>query len=270
MANTDTYYSFDESFEPAGEKYPSRSFSTLSDLSKWLYTLLDPQGELSETLVAKARDLVSKKNNQFNRIAAVCRYVQGVRYLAAGGAYKPRPASEVFASGYGDCKDKANLLRTMLHSVGVEAWLAAINTREADAFTDRPRLDRFNHFVIGIRVSIRVKAESVAKYPPFGALLFFDPTDERIPLGRLPAHEFGIQALIVAGENGRLVRLPSRQVAPPAGRRRELSASADNGTTAGRVELSRGAAAAASRGLRNSGNLPKKKPAVARKVPVKR
>jgi hypothetical protein len=101
----------------------------------------------------------------------------------------------------------------MLRSVGVEAWLAAINTGElGHVSTDRPSLGQFDHVIAPIRVSDRVQAESVAKYRAFGRLLFFDPTDEEIPFGRLPAREFGIQALIVAGENGKLVRMPSPQV----------------------------------------------------------
>jgi hypothetical protein len=116
----------------------------------------------------------------------------------------------------------------------------------------------------------------VAKYLTFGRLLFFDPTDRHIPFGRLPSRDFGIQALIVADENGQLVRMPSPQVAHPADRRRDLIPSADGDTTAHVGECNRDATVVVNRNFRTSGNLPKnvpnlhrKKPHLARKIPVR-
>jgi hypothetical protein len=274
MRKPDPYCAFDESWEPAGEKYQGRSFSSWDDVSKWLAKLLDPHAVPSETLAAKARDLVSNKHKEFDRIEAIGRYVQGLSYVATGRAHRPNPASQVFANGYGDCKDKANLLRTMLRSVGVEAWLVAINTRElGHIFADRPSLGQFDHVIIAIRVSGKVQAESVAKYPAFGRLLFFDPTDGHIPFGRLPARDFGIQALLVAGENGKLVRVPSPQAARPAERRRDLTHSAENDTPAHAGDCKGGSTAVADHSFRNSRSLPKnlskKKPLIVRKIPVR-
>ena len=279
MAMTDSYCAFDESWEPAGEKYERRSFSSWSDVSKWLNKLFDAQAVSTEPLTDKARDLFSSKRKEFDRIAAIGRYVQDLSNLDTGGRHRPHSASQVFASGYGDCKDKANLLRTMLRSVGVEAWLAAINTGElGSVVADRPSLGQFDHVIVAIQVSDKVKAESVAKYRTFGRLLFFDPTDKHVPFGRLPAHDFGIQALMVADENGKLVRMPSPHVAHPADRRRDLIRSADGDTTAhvGECNGDATAAAVANQSLRRSGNspknvpnLPKKKPLLPRKIPVR-
>jgi hypothetical protein len=277
MAKTDPYCAFDESWEPAGEKSQRRSFLSWNEVSKWLSKLMDQQAVASEPLAAKARDLVSSKHKEFDQIAAIGRYVQGLSNVDTGGAHRPHVASQVFVDGFGDCKDKANLLRTMLRSVGVEAWLAAINTGELGYVSaDQPSLGQFDHVIVAIRVSDRVQAESVAKYRTFGRLLFFDPTDKHIPFGRLPALDFGIQALIVAGENGKLVRMPSPQVAHPAVRRRDLTPSADSDTTAHVGECNGDATVVANRSFRSSGslpknvpNLPKKKPLLARKIPAR-
>jgi hypothetical protein len=274
MTKPDPYCVFDESWEPAGEKYQGRSFSSWNDVSTWLNKLLDPEAVPSEALAAKARDLVSDKRKEFDRIEAIGRYVQGLSYVATGRAHRPNPAPQVFANGYGDCKDKANLLRTMLHSVGVEAWVAAINTRElGHIFAERPSLGQFDHVIVAIRVSDKLKAESVAKYRAFGRLLFFDPTDGHIPFGRLPASDFGIQALIVAGENGKLVRMPSPRVAHPAERRRDLIPSAKNDTPAHAGDCNGGATAVADHSFRNPRSLPKnlskKKPLIVRKIPFR-
>jgi hypothetical protein len=274
MTKTDPYSAFDESWEPAGEKYQPRSFSSWNEVSKWMNNVMDPQAVPSEPLAAKARDLVSNHHKEFDRIEAIGRYVQGLSYLATGGAHRPQPASQVFANSYGDCKDKANLVRTMLRSVGVEAWLAAINTGESGhAFADRPSLGQFDHVIVAIRVSDKVRAESVAKYRAFGRLLFFDPTDEHVPFGQLPARDLGIHALIVAAENGKLVRMPSPRVAHPAEHRRDQPPTAENDTTAHVGECSRSATAVTSHSFRSPRSLPenlsKKKPLVVRKVPFR-
>ena len=277
MPKTDPYCAFDESWEPAGEKYQGRSLSSWNDISKWMNRLFDPQAVPSEPLVAKAMELVSDNHKELDRIAAIGRYVQGLSNVDTGRAERPNPASQTFANGYGDCKDQANLLRTMLRSVGVEAWLAAMNTRElGNVCEDRPSLGQFDHVIVAIRVSAKVQAESVAKYPTFGRLLFFDPTDKHTRFGRLPASDFGIQVLLVAAENGTLVRLPSPRVPHPINRRRNLTPSADSDTTAQVGEPNEDSTVVANRRFRGSGsmpknvpNLPKKKPLLARKIPVR-
>jgi hypothetical protein len=165
----------------------------------------------------------------------------------------------------------------MLRSVGVEAWLAAINTRGmGEIFADRPGLDQFDHVIVAIRVSAQIRAESVAKYRPFGRLLFFDPTDQHTPFGHLPPRDFGIQALILADENGQLVPMPSPHVAHSADPIRDLLPSADRGTTAHVGEHNADATVVANRSIRSSRsvpkdvpNFPKQKPRLARKIPAR-
>jgi hypothetical protein len=45
--------------------------------------------------------------------------------------------------------------------------------------------------------------------PKLGKLLFFDPTDPFTPIGEIPVHEQASLALIVAGDNGSLKRMPA-------------------------------------------------------------
>ena len=78
MRKPDPYCAFDESWEPAGEKYQPRSFSSWNEVSKWMNNVMDPQAVPSEPLAAKARDLVSNHHKEFDRIEAIGRYVQGL------------------------------------------------------------------------------------------------------------------------------------------------------------------------------------------------
>jgi transglutaminase-like putative cysteine protease len=48
-----------------------------------------------------------------------------IRYVAIElgiGAQQPHPASDVFTKRYGDCKDKATLLSSILKEIGVDSY----------------------------------------------------------------------------------------------------------------------------------------------------
>ena len=76
-----------------------------------------------------------------------------VRYVAIElgiGGYQPHPASEVFSHRYGDCKDKATLLSTMLKEIGIESYYVLINTeRGSVTAATLPNLE-FNHAILAI------------------------------------------------------------------------------------------------------------------------
>ena len=80
-----------------------------------------------EALAAKTKTLTAGAKTEIDRIRAVGEYAQSVRYVSIqtgigrGGGYRPHAAIDVFAKSYGDCKDKANLMRAMLKVVGIVA-----------------------------------------------------------------------------------------------------------------------------------------------------
>ena len=55
------------------------------------------------------------------------------------------PRRTCLQNEYGDCKDKANLFNTLLHSVGIEAHLVLV-PRFSQAHEDLPGLS-FNHAI---------------------------------------------------------------------------------------------------------------------------
>ncbi len=67
------------------------------------------------------------------------------------GGYQPHPAADVFKNKYGDCKDKATLLITMLGHIGLRGYPALVGTRgdiEADPKT--PTLATFDHMIVAL------------------------------------------------------------------------------------------------------------------------
>ncbi|MEK7830154.1 MAG: transglutaminase domain-containing protein, partial [Acidobacteriota bacterium] len=189
--------------------------------------LNDPQSAFSEPMAAKARELTASAKTEFERIQAVGRYAQSVNYisiqidLGKGGGYRPHLATDVFAKNYGDCKDKANLMRAMLKSLGIESYPVVIYSGDPNRVQPEwPSPQQFNHCIIAVKVGDATDAATVIKHPQLGRLMIFDPTDDDTPVGDLPDHEQGSYALIAAGEAGDLVKMPST---PPEANRMERS-----------------------------------------------
>jgi hypothetical protein len=100
---------------------------------------------------------------------------------------EPHTADAVFRAGYGDCKDKATLLRALLRAVNIDSQYVLVRT------ADRGHLDRdacgpdeFNHVIL--------RAEL-----PAGPI-FLDPSVEHAPPGVLAPTVAGADALLVRGD----------------------------------------------------------------------
>ena len=221
------------SYIPARRELPG--FDDWPSVSRWLATLADPQAAAHATLTAKTKELTASAGSELDRIRAIARYVQRVQYISIqtgigrGGGYKPHAAIEVFTKNYGDCKDKANLMRTMLASIGLRAFLVTAYSGDPTYVrTEWPSPQQFNHAIVAVLVGADTKASAVLDHGGLGRLLFFDPTDEQTPLGELPLHLQGSQGLIVSADGGPLVRMPlSNAEANPTTRRVEASVTAD-------------------------------------------
>jgi hypothetical protein len=219
-------------FGTAGEQ-PHGQFASWADVAGWLATLAQPSQTLSESLAATARELVSGAPTELEKIRAIGRFVQRIQYvsiqtgLGRGGGYQPRPASQTLDKRYGDCKDKANLMRALLAAVGIKAHLVAIYSGDPRYVREEwPSPQQFNHCIIAIVLGQATGVEAVITHPVHGRLLFFDPTDERGRVGELPLSEQGSLALLqVSG--GTLERMP---VLPAADSRldRSVEASLDS------------------------------------------
>lgn len=209
-------------FPPAGQEVPfAVSFASWEAVSAWLARLNEPSVVSDAALQQKSTELGG--GSELERLRAVGEFAQKINYvsvqtgLGRGGGYQPHAATEVFAKSYGDCKDKANLMRTMLKELGVDAYPVAIYSGDPNYVReDWPSPEQFNHAIIAIKVSDDIDLPAVLEHPELGRLLFFDPTDELTPLGYLPEHEQNSWALLVDPEHGGLVRAPST---PPSANR---------------------------------------------------
>jgi hypothetical protein len=206
---------------PPGDTQPTsfRPFATWIEVSEWLTNLHDPQATPNEALTQKTLQLTSQAKTELDKIRVIGQYVQSIKYIAIaigvsrGGGMRPRPATEVFAKSYGDCKDKANLMRAMLKIVGINSFPVAIYSGDPEYVRESwASPHQFNHCIIAVKIGDETQAATVIAHPKLGRLLIFDATDDDTPVGDLPSHEQGSLALIIAGADGSLARMP---VTPP-------------------------------------------------------
>ena len=198
---------------------PIKTFSNWADVAAWMSELEDPQVIVDDAMARKAYELTALAKTEFEKIRAIAQYVQNIRYISIqtgtgrGGGYRPRASNEVFAKSYGDCKDKANLMRAMLKVVGIVAIPVSIYSGDANYVrVSWPSPHQFNHCIIAVKVSDQTQVSTIIQHPTLGRLLIFDPTDEETPIGDLPSHLQGSLSLIDSKGENDLVRMP---VTPP-------------------------------------------------------
>ena len=167
--------------------------SSWPQAAKLLTELNEGQAEPNEAITAKAKALTEGATSELDKIRALGRFAQQVNYvsiqvnISRGGGYRPHEAPQVFQKLYGDCKDKANLMRALLKAIGITAYPVAIYSGDrTHVSAEWPSLGVFNHAISAIRVGPETNVPAVLDHPKMGRLLFFDPTDPYVPAGFLP------------------------------------------------------------------------------------
>jgi hypothetical protein len=214
-------------FPPTDNRAGLQGLRDWTAVSTWLTPLVDPPAAVTDPIRKKATELTANAPTELDKIKAIAAFVQKTSYvevalnLSKAGGYTPRKAEETLARNYGDCKDKATLMRALLKAVGIDSWLEVISAN------DRTRVrsewaspQQFNHAIVAVKVSPEVKIPTVIDAGALGRLLIFDPTDPITPVGDLPDDEQGSHALVIAGAQGALITMP---VLPPAANRIESS-----------------------------------------------
>lgn len=200
-------------YGPADAK--GKTFADWKAVSTWATPFYDSQVIVDDNVAAKARELTANAKTELEFIQAIGTFVQNLQYISIdigvgyGNGYKPRPSSTVLARGYGDCKDKANLMRAMLKAVKIDAYPIVVYSGDPNFVREAwPSPKQFNHCIIAVRVNDATKSPAVLNDPKLGRLLIFDATDPYTPVGDLPDYLQNSLAVVIAGDNGGLLRVP--------------------------------------------------------------
>jgi len=201
------------------ERIKNQTYKSWAELGAWHAQLIAGTREASPALQQKVQELAPASLPILERIKALARFAQhDIRYAAIEigiGGYKPHPAAEIFAHRYGDCKDKATVLETMLAQIGIKTYHMPVHTSRGIITAKSPPNIGFNHVILAIQLpdgSFSKPLPALYEHPKLGHLLIFDPTAESVPFGQLPSYEQDSYALLVTDQGGELIHLP---VSPP-------------------------------------------------------
>ena len=197
-----------------------KTFDSWRELGRWYGSLAASRREPSAEIRQEVATLTAGARASLDKIRALAAFAQrDIRYVAIEigfGSFQPHSASEVFAHRYGDCKDKATLLGTMLKEAGIDSYYVFIHTRRGVVLPDYPPSLTFNHAILAIRLPDDVPDNAfsaVMGHERLGRLLFFDSTSTLTAIGHLPASLQANYGLLVTEQGGEMVQLP---LLPPA------------------------------------------------------
>jgi hypothetical protein len=193
----------------------SKGFVSWNDMGRWEDNLTRGRRDASTEIKQKVVALTGSATTQLAKMRLLAQFIQkDIRYVAIQlgiGGWQPHPATEIFVHRYGDCKDKATLMSTMLKEIGVESYYFSVNTTRGAITPETPATRWFDHVILAVRLPDDVKDASllaVLEHPKLGRLLIFDPTDEWTPFGQLRGPLQSNFGLLVTPDGGELIKLP--------------------------------------------------------------
>ncbi|HRZ13954.1 MAG TPA: DUF3857 domain-containing protein [Candidatus Omnitrophota bacterium] len=179
---------------PVVEINPAFSVSSFKDwqsIYDWWWPLAREKIAADAAIKSKVRELTAAAATPLAKAQAVHAFcAQKIRYVAVEygqAGYEPHQAADIFKNKYGDCKDQAILLVTMMREAGLTAWPVLIPTRDIfDLQPDFPSM-MFNHAIAAVELD--------------GKPVFVDPTAETCAFGDLPDGDQNRHVLVIK-ENG--------------------------------------------------------------------
>ena len=177
------------------------TYRTWDDMGKWYWGLVHDQFVADDEVRRRVAEVTKGLKTDADKVKAVYDYVvTKTRYVALEfgiHGFKPYRCAQIFARGFGDCKDKATLIVTMLKEAGIPATIVIVRTQNRGDFeTDPASLAPFDH--------------AIAYVPSLD--LYLDGTAEFTGSQELPAMDRAALALQVNEGHPKLVHLPD----PPA------------------------------------------------------
>lgn len=173
------------------------TYETWKDLGRWYWGLIRDQFDLDDQTRKLARDVARGKTTDREKVAAVYNWViENTRYVALEFGiygYKPRRCVQTVARGWGDCKDKATVIVSLLSELGIDSTIVILRTgMRGDFHSKIPSLAPFDHAIV---------------YVP-SLDLYLDGTAEYAGITELPRMDLGALGLLVNKGDSKLTRLP--------------------------------------------------------------
>jgi Domain of Unknown Function with PDB structure (DUF3857) len=202
-------------YDPKG----SAAIQSWEEAGRFISPFFESAKQVSPDISAEVDRLAASAADLPAQLEALNGFVsRKIRYVAVeigDGGFQPHAAADVYRYKYGDCKDKAMLLISMLAKIGVPAFPALVGTRgDIEAAPSAPTLISFDHMIVAVPVpeSLRPAIQNWSAYDPGSQILWIDPTSDLHPVGELPEMDQGVYSLVAMPKRSVLLRIP--EIAP--------------------------------------------------------
>lgn len=178
-------------------------FTALQDQYNWYSSLTSNLNEEKEKAITTQVEEITKGITQdLDKIKAIFYWIQhNIRYIAFEdgiAGFKPDKASEVLRKKYGDCKGMANLTKTMLKALNLDARLCWIGTNHIAYNYETPSLAVDNHMICAVKYNDK--------------FYFLDATETYLGFNEYAERIQGRQVLIEDGKKYILSNIPTTVV----------------------------------------------------------
>ncbi len=198
----------------AGPGITAPTNGTWQSIGEWYQSISKDRLVPTPEIAAKAKELAGDKTDFYDKTEAVAEFVQKqVRYFAIEmgiGGYQPHAAGDVFHNRYGDCKDKATLLTSMLSTLGVHGALVMVDHRRGVIDPEAPSIVG-DHMIAAIEIPkgyASPKLRSVVTSKTGRQYLIFDPTWEKTAFGQLEHNLQGGYGVLMEGSDSQIIQFP--------------------------------------------------------------
>ncbi len=174
------------------------TFSSWQDIYEWWWKLAKDKIQADADIKNKVKELTVNLKSDEEKIKAIYSFcAQKIRYVAVEygqAGYEPHKAEDIFKNKYGDCKDQAVLLVTMLKDAGLSAYLVLIPTKGCYNLNEDFPSVLFNHCIAAVSYN--------------NGLVFLDPTAETCPFGDLPSGDQNRRVLVFQEDGYKIENTP--------------------------------------------------------------
>jgi tetratricopeptide (TPR) repeat protein len=152
------------------------NFHSWAEVGAWYRSVEGSRTDPSDDVRARVATLIAGKSTPDEKARAIYAYVSNqIRYIGVAfgvGRYQPHEAADVLSNQYGDCKDKATLLASMLSAAGIPTDTVLVGA--GITFNDAvPSPGSFNHAISLAHIDGKpVWLDSTSEVAPFGLLSF--------------------------------------------------------------------------------------------------
>ncbi len=178
-------------------RFYASAWSDHAQLAQAYAEQINAKAVVTDEVRQLAQEITRGKTAPRDKAAAIHDWVRrNIRYVAVYlgvGGFVPHDVAWILGNRYGDCKDQALLMQTLLKAVGIEAVPVLINTQAEYVLPELPTLVSFNHCIL---------------YLP-GLDLFADPTDGRVPFGTLPLADSDKPVAVALAGGATVMRTPA-------------------------------------------------------------